>query len=138
MARFAKILLSLLLLLIIAAVAAPFLIPMDRLKGEVVTRIEAATGRMPAYVDTGLNLVHVDDVADGHLLALDTGKIGERYILGGQDATLAEISACQAAFTAASRSLRAGSPAPAGIDPYSAPSSRPDSLHTGVDWQHGQ
>jgi dihydroflavonol-4-reductase len=53
--------------------------------------VEAATGRMPAYVDTGLNLVHVDDVADGHLLALDKGQIGERYILGGQDATLAEM-----------------------------------------------
>jgi len=53
--------------------------------------VEAATGRMPAYVDTGLNLVHVDDVAEGHLLALDKGKTGERYILGGQDTTLAEM-----------------------------------------------
>jgi dihydroflavonol-4-reductase len=53
--------------------------------------VEAATGRMPAYVDTGLNLVHVDDVAEGHLLALDRGAIGERYILGGQDVTLAEM-----------------------------------------------
>lgn len=53
--------------------------------------VEAAMGRMPAYVDTGLNLVHVDDVADGHLLALDKGRIGERYILGGQDATLAQM-----------------------------------------------
>ncbi len=53
--------------------------------------VEAAMGRMPAYVDTGLNLVHVDDVAEGHLLALDKGRIGERYILGGQDATLAEM-----------------------------------------------
>jgi dihydroflavonol-4-reductase len=55
--------------------------------------VEAATGRMPAYVDTGLNLVHVDDVAEGHLLALDRGRIGERYILGGQDATLAQMLA---------------------------------------------
>jgi dihydroflavonol-4-reductase len=53
--------------------------------------VEAATGRMPAYVDTGLNLVHVDDVAAGHLLAHDKGKIGERYVLGGEDMTLAEI-----------------------------------------------
>ena len=45
--------------------------------------VEAATGRMPAFVDTGLNLVHVDDVAEGHLLALDKGRIGENYILGG-------------------------------------------------------
>ncbi|HKQ45714.1 MAG TPA: hopanoid-associated sugar epimerase [Rhizomicrobium sp.] len=50
--------------------------------------VEAATGRMPAFVDTGLNLVHVDDVAQGHLLALDKGKIGENYILGGADVTL--------------------------------------------------
>ncbi len=53
--------------------------------------VEAAAGRMPAYVDTGLNLVHVDDVAAGHLLACRHGAIGERYVLGGQDMTLAEI-----------------------------------------------
>jgi dihydroflavonol-4-reductase len=50
--------------------------------------IEAATGRMPAFLDTGLNLVHVDDVAQGHLLALDKGKVGENYILGGEDVSL--------------------------------------------------
>jgi dihydroflavonol-4-reductase len=50
--------------------------------------VEAAMGRTPAFIDTGLNLVHVDDVAEGHLLALEKGKIGERYILGGQDVTL--------------------------------------------------
>lgn len=58
--------------------------------------VEAANGGMPAYVDSGLNLVHVDDVAAGHLLAADKGKIGERYILGGEDvplsAMLAEIA----------------------------------------------
>jgi dihydroflavonol-4-reductase len=43
---------------------------------------------MPAFVDTGLNLVHVDDVAEGHLLALDKGRIGENYILGGSDVAL--------------------------------------------------
>ena len=52
--------------------------------------IEAA-GRMPAYVDTGLNLVHVDDVAAGHLAALQQGRIGERYILGGQDVLLGDM-----------------------------------------------
>lgn len=55
--------------------------------------LDAAAGRMPAYVDTGLNVAHVDDVARGHLLALHHGKAGERYILGGQDLTLAEILA---------------------------------------------
>jgi dihydroflavonol-4-reductase len=53
--------------------------------------VEAARGRMPAFVDTGLNLVHVDDVAQGHLAALDRGKIGERYILGGQNVQLSEM-----------------------------------------------
>jgi dihydroflavonol-4-reductase len=50
--------------------------------------VEAAAGRMPGYVDTGLNLVHVDDVAAGHLAALRTGRIGERYILGGENVLL--------------------------------------------------
>jgi len=53
--------------------------------------LDAAAGRMPAYVDTGLNIVHVDDIAAGHLLAYQRGKSGERYILGGQDMTLREI-----------------------------------------------
>ena len=55
--------------------------------------VEAASGRMPAFVDTGLNLVHVDDVAEGHWLALQKGRIGERYILGGQDVSLREMLA---------------------------------------------
>ncbi len=59
--------------------------------------VDAVSGRMPAYVDTGLNFAHVDDVAAGHLLALEHGKIGERYILGGVNMTLkdalAEIAA---------------------------------------------
>ena len=57
--------------------------------GQVV--LDAASGRMPAYVDTGLNIVHVDDVAAGHLLAFHRGRAGERYILGGEDMTLREI-----------------------------------------------
>jgi dihydroflavonol-4-reductase len=55
--------------------------------------VEAASGRMPAFVDTGLNLVHVDDVAAGHVLALRHGRVGERYILGGENLALAEILA---------------------------------------------
>ena len=61
--------------------------------------VEAASGRMPAFVDTGLNLVHVDDVAAGHLLAEEKGRAGERYILGGEDMTLAEILRRIAALT---------------------------------------
>jgi len=57
--------------------------------GQVV--LDAARGRMPAYVDTGLNIVHVDDVARGHLLAFERGTAGERYILGGEDMSLRQI-----------------------------------------------
>jgi dihydroflavonol-4-reductase len=53
--------------------------------------LDAAAGRMPAYVDTGLNIVHVDDVAAGHLLAFERGTPGERYILGGEDMSLRQI-----------------------------------------------
>ena len=52
---------------------------------------DAAAGRMPAYVDTGLNIVHVDDVAQGHWLAFQRGRIGERYILGGENLPLKMI-----------------------------------------------
>ena len=61
--------------------------------------VEAAMGRIPAFVDTGLNLVHVDDVAVGHRLAMESGRIGERYILGGQDASLRELLAQIARLT---------------------------------------
>ncbi len=54
---------------------------------------DTAAGRMPAYVDTGLNVVHVDDVAEGHALALERGRVGERYILGGEDFSMAELLA---------------------------------------------
>jgi len=53
--------------------------------------VQAAAGKMPAFVDTGLNIVHVDDVARGHLLAFERGEIGERYVLGAENATLREI-----------------------------------------------
>lgn len=52
---------------------------------------EAARGKIPAFVDTGLNVVHVDDVATGHLQAFEHGQIGERYVLGGEDMMLREI-----------------------------------------------
>jgi dihydroflavonol-4-reductase len=53
--------------------------------------VEAVQGRIPAFIDTGLNLVHVDDVASGHLAALHQGKIGERYILGGQNVLFSQM-----------------------------------------------
>ncbi len=53
--------------------------------------VDFLNGRMPAYLDTGLNLVHVKDVAEGHLLALERGGIGQKYILGNKNFTLSEI-----------------------------------------------
>lgn len=55
------------------------------------TIVEFLRGAMPAYVDTGLNLVDASDVAEGHLLACERGRTGERYILGCQNLTLREI-----------------------------------------------
>ncbi len=50
--------------------------------------------RMPGYVDTGLNIVDVEDVAAGHLLAAQKGHVGERYILGGENITLKQLLDC--------------------------------------------
>jgi dihydroflavonol-4-reductase len=61
--------------------------------------VEAALGKIPAFVDTGLNLVHVDDVATGHFLALEHGRIGERYVLGGENLPLQQMLADIAELT---------------------------------------
>ncbi|HEX5481013.1 MAG TPA: hopanoid-associated sugar epimerase [Terriglobia bacterium] len=61
--------------------------------------VDFLNGRTPAYVDTGLNVVPVEDVAEGHLLAAERGKIGERYLLGGRNMTLKEIFAVLAEFS---------------------------------------
>jgi len=66
--------------------------------------VNAAKGKMPAYVDTGLNFVHVDDVARGHILAYEKGVVGERYILGGENLSLKSLLEIVAGFT--------GKPAP--------------------------
>jgi dihydroflavonol-4-reductase len=65
--------------------------------GKIV--VDAASGRMPAYVDTGLNVVHVDDVAEGHILAFERGQIGRNYILGSENMSLAAILALVAELT---------------------------------------
>jgi dihydroflavonol-4-reductase len=57
--------------------------------GKIV--LDFVRGKMPAYVDTGLNVVDVRDVAAGHLLACERGRTGERYILGGENLTLCRI-----------------------------------------------
>lgn len=61
--------------------------------------LDAAAGRMPAYLETGLNVVHVDDVAIGHHLALQRGRIGERYVLGGDNLSLKSILTHVASIT---------------------------------------
>lgn len=61
--------------------------------------LDAILGKTPAYVDTGLNLVHVEDVARGHLLAFEKGQIGQRYILGGEDMSLKDILTLIATLT---------------------------------------
>jgi len=57
------------------------------------TIVEYLNGRIPAYVDTALNVVHVDDVARGHLLAEHRGRVGRSYILGGENMSLREMLA---------------------------------------------
>ncbi|MEO8026367.1 MAG: hopanoid-associated sugar epimerase [Bryobacteraceae bacterium] len=74
--------------------------------------VDFARGNMPAYVDTGLNLVDVRDVAIGHVLAGEKGRVGERYILGCENLTLAEILGRLAPI--------AGRPAPTTRIPYAA------------------
>jgi dihydroflavonol-4-reductase len=71
--------------------------------GEIVVRF--CTGGMPAYVDTGMNVVDVRDVAEGHILAFERGRTGERYILGNENLTLRLLLERLAAIT--------GRPAPA-------------------------
>lgn len=70
--------------------------------GKIIT--DFLNGKMPAYVDTGLNLVAVEDVAEGHLLVAEKGRPGEPYILGGEDFTLKQILEALAELT--------GKPAP--------------------------
>ena len=55
--------------------------------------VDFLNGRMPAYVETGLNLIDVEDVASGHLLAMERGQVGQRYILGHRNLSLKEILA---------------------------------------------
>lgn len=61
--------------------------------------LDASRGRMPAFVDTGLCVVHVDDVAEGHVLAYERGQRGRRYVLGGENMSLQSILAAVAGLT---------------------------------------
>ncbi len=79
--------------------------------GEIVLRF--LQNRMPAYVHTGLNLIDVDDVARGHILALQRGRTGERYILGNRNLTLKQMLEMLAAIT--------GKPAPRFAVPHIIP-----------------
>jgi dihydroflavonol-4-reductase len=72
--------------------------------------VDFLNGRMPGYVDTGLNFVPVEDCASGHLLAADRGRTGERYILGGSNLTLKQMLDIL--------SLTCGRPAPRWKFPY--------------------
>lgn len=72
--------------------------------------VDFVNGKMPAYLDTGLNLVDVQDVARGHLAACERGRVGERYILGAENLTLQQIFAMLGEIT--------GRPAPATRIPY--------------------
>ncbi len=72
--------------------------------------VDFLNGRMPAYMDTGLNLVDVEDVARGHLLAAERGVVGEKYILGGENLSLEHLLGRLAAFS--------GIPAPRVRIPY--------------------
>ncbi len=61
--------------------------------------VDFLNGRMPGYVDTGLNLVDVEDVARGHLLAAEKGRVGEKYLLGHENLTLQQILSLLAELT---------------------------------------
>jgi dihydroflavonol-4-reductase len=79
--------------------------------GEIILRV--LQDRMPAYVHTGLNLIDVDDVVRGHILAWQKGRTGERYILGNRNLTLKEMLEMLAAIT--------GKPAPRFAVPHAIP-----------------
>jgi dihydroflavonol-4-reductase len=72
--------------------------------------VEFLNRRMPAYMDTGLNLAPVEDVARGHIMAAERGRIGEKYILGGENLTLEEMFKMLSAIS--------GIPAPRTRIPY--------------------
>ena len=72
--------------------------------------VDFLKGRIPAYIDTGMNVVHVDDVAEGHWLAAQKGRPGERYVLGGENLTLKQVLHSLADVT--------GLPAPRFETPY--------------------
>ncbi|MGH8988385.1 MAG: NAD-dependent epimerase/dehydratase family protein, partial [Acidimicrobiales bacterium] len=65
--------------------------------GKVV--VDFLNGRIPGYVDTALNVAHVDDLAIGHLLALERGRCGRSYIIGGENLSMCELLTTLATVT---------------------------------------
>jgi dihydroflavonol-4-reductase len=72
--------------------------------GKVV--LDYLNGRMPGYVDTAMNVAHVDDLANGHLLALENGRQGQSYICGGENITMAQLLATLSRVTGLPSSQR--------------------------------
>jgi dihydroflavonol-4-reductase len=72
---------------------------LNRVSGDVI--IQVARGRLPVAVDGGLNAIHIADVVQGHLAALERGRTGERYILGGENLTLSKFLGLIAEVTGA-------------------------------------
>jgi dihydroflavonol-4-reductase len=61
--------------------------------------LDFLNGKIPGYVDTSLNVAHVDDLAEGHLLALERGRVGRSYIVGGENVTMRELLTTLASVT---------------------------------------
>ncbi|PIQ82906.1 MAG: NAD-dependent dehydratase [Candidatus Omnitrophica bacterium CG11_big_fil_rev_8_21_14_0_20_64_10] len=98
--------------------------------------LDFLNGRMPAYVETGLNLVDVEDVAEGHLLAMAKGRVGERYILGNGNLTMREILEILARITGrAAPTVRLPRPVVLGLGAVSTLASRVTGRSPRIPWE---
>jgi dihydroflavonol-4-reductase len=108
--------------------------------------LDFLNGKMPAYVETGLTIVDVEDVAAGHLLAAEKGKIGQRYILGGENLTLKQVMDLLAEITGRAK-VRTRIPwvvalawayldtGLAGLDRRHIPAATPDAVQASRKWE---